>query len=83
MVWILSISVSLVCSYFVMLYGLKYGYQRSTEWLVSWFTGFFQSVLITQPLKVIIIVVIFTYIFRRPVTIKEQVDQVKLSKYYT
>ena len=68
--WTLVISVSLVSSYFVMLYGLKYGYQKSVDWLVSFFTAFFQSALVTQPLKVIAISLVFTMILKRPVLVQ-------------
>ena len=50
--WTLVVTVSLICSYFVMLYGLKYGYQRSVEWLIAFLTGFTQSAFVIQPIKV-------------------------------
>nr|XP_022331159.1 polycystic kidney disease protein 1-like 2 isoform X2 [Crassostrea virginica] len=68
--WTLVLSISLVSSYFVMLYGLKFGYQKSVDWLVSFFTAFFQSALVTQPLKVIAISLVFTMILKRPVLVQ-------------
>ncbi|XP_062612733.1 polycystin-1-like protein 2, partial [Saccostrea cucullata] len=68
--WTLVITLSVVSSYFVMLYGLKFGYQKSVEWLVSFFTAFFQSAFVTQPLKVIAISLIFTMILKKPVEIQ-------------
>ncbi|XP_052276692.1 polycystic kidney disease 1-related protein-like isoform X3 [Dreissena polymorpha] len=65
--WVLVLAVSLICSYFVMLYGLKYGYQRSAEWLVAFLTGFTQSAFITQPVKVFSIAMVFTLIFKKTV----------------
>lgn len=68
--WTLVISLSVVSSYFVMLYGLKYGYQKSVDWLVSFFTAFFQSAFITQPFKVIAISMVFTMILKKPVVVQ-------------
>ncbi|WAQ99880.1 PK1L2-like protein, partial [Mya arenaria] len=65
--WVLVLMVSLVSSYFVMLYGLKYGYQRSLEWLVSFLTGFTQSAFLTQPLKVFAIAMVLTLLFKKTV----------------
>jgi hypothetical protein len=59
-------STSLVSSYFVMLYGLSYGYARSVDWLVSFLTAFFQSALVQQPIKVVCLAVILTLIFKKP-----------------
>ena len=64
--WFLVISTSLVSSYFVMLYGLKYGYNKSVSWLVSFLTGFTQSACVTQPVKVLAIAVVVTMIFKKP-----------------
>ncbi|XP_069140448.1 polycystin-1-like protein 2 isoform X2 [Argopecten irradians] len=65
--WILVVSTTLISSYFVMLYGLMYGYQASVKWLVSFFTAFFQSAFVTQPLKVFLIAVLLAFIFKKPV----------------
>lgn len=50
--WLLVIGTSVVSGYFTMLYGLKFGKERSINWLVSMIVSFFQSTLIIQPLKV-------------------------------
>ncbi len=67
MTWILAISTAIISSYFVMLYGLKYGYQLSVDWLVSFFISFTQSVIVIQPVKVLVVVVLLTQILRQPV----------------
>ncbi|XP_052099063.1 polycystic kidney disease protein 1-like 2 [Mytilus californianus] len=76
--WTIVITVSLINSYFVMLYGLKYGYQKSVEWLVSFFTAFFQSACFQQPIKVFAIAMILTYIFKKPVEIEGLKVDIKL-----
>lgn len=50
--WLLVLATSGVAAYFTMLYGLKYGKERSVSWLLSIAVSFFQSLLIIQPLKV-------------------------------
>lgn len=50
--WLLVLATSSVAAYFTMLYGLKYGKERSISWLLSTAVSFFQSLLIIQPLKV-------------------------------
>lgn len=50
--WLLVLATSGVAAYFTMLYGLKYGKERSISWLLSISVSFFQSLLVIQPLKV-------------------------------
>nr|XP_025042812.1 polycystic kidney disease and receptor for egg jelly-related protein [Pelodiscus sinensis] len=52
--WILVIAVAGVSSFFIVLYGLSYGYKTSIEWLLASITSFFESVLLLQTLKIII-----------------------------
>ncbi|XP_041369934.1 polycystic kidney disease protein 1-like 2 [Gigantopelta aegis] len=65
--YFVAITTSLICSYFVMLYGLKYGYNKSVAWLISFCTSFFQSALITEPVKVLAVAFLLTLIFRQSV----------------
>lgn len=50
--WVLVIATSGVSGYFTMMYGLTYGKERSISWLISMVVSFFESLFITQPLKV-------------------------------
>lgn len=50
--WTLVIATSGVSGYFTMMYGLTYGKDRSISWLISMVVSFFESLFITQPLKV-------------------------------
>ena len=51
--WIINISFCLVCTYFIILYGFKYGQQASFDWLCSFFFTFFQSAVFEQPAGII------------------------------
>lgn len=70
--WFLVLTISLICSFFVMLYGLKYGYRKSVDWLVSSMVAVVQSALVTQPVKVIVVALLLTVIFRKPVEIEKE-----------
>ncbi|CAM5082170.1 unnamed protein product [Eretmochelys imbricata] len=52
--WILVIAVAGVSSFFIVLYGLSYGYKTSLEWLLASIASFFESVLLLQTLKIIV-----------------------------
>ena len=55
------------CSYFVMLYGLKYGYHRSVAWLVSFVTSVFNSAFVAEPVKVLAVALMLTLVFKSAV----------------
>ncbi|XP_065818468.1 polycystin-1-like protein 2 [Labrus bergylta] len=63
--WLLVIGTSVVAGYFTMLYGLKFGKERSVSWLVSQIVSFFQSVLIIQPLKVVCLAIFFAVLIKK------------------
>lgn len=50
--WFLVAATSGVSGFFTMLYGLHYGKENSIKWLISMAISFFESLFITQPLKV-------------------------------
>ncbi len=50
--WFLVVATSGVSAYFTMMYGLTYGKERSISWLISMVVSFFESLFITQPVKV-------------------------------
>lgn len=51
--WVINITFCLICTYFTVLYGLKYGEQASFDWLCSFFFTFFQSAFLEQPAAII------------------------------
>ncbi|KAM8855773.1 polycystin-1-like protein 2 [Spinachia spinachia] len=63
--WLLVIASSFVSGFYTMLYGLKYGKDRSVSWLVSMSVSFFQSVLVIQPLKVLCLGVFFALVIKK------------------
>ncbi|XP_050825882.1 polycystin family receptor for egg jelly [Serinus canaria] len=49
--WGLVLTITVLSSFFIVLYGLSYGYQTSREWLIASGTSFLQNVLLNSILK--------------------------------
>ncbi|XP_060740105.1 polycystin-1-like protein 2 [Tachysurus vachellii] len=62
--WILVAATSGVSAYFTMMYGLTYGTDRSISWLISMVVSFFESLFITQPIKVLGFAVFFALVLK-------------------
>ncbi|XP_016102995.1 polycystic kidney disease protein 1-like 2 [Sinocyclocheilus grahami] len=62
--WFLVVSTSGVSAYFTMMYGLTYGKERSISWLISMVVSFFESLFITQPVKVLGFAVFFALVLK-------------------
>ena len=58
-------SSSLICFFYSMMWGPR----KSNEWLSSMFFGFFQSVLVIQPIKAVVVALLMAAIFKKPVKI--------------
>lgn len=50
--WFLLVSISVVSTYFTLMYGFAYGREKSIQWVISLAMSLFQSIFILQPLKV-------------------------------
>ncbi|XP_035129034.3 polycystin family receptor for egg jelly [Callithrix jacchus] len=53
--WFLAFATSSISSFFIVFYGLTYGYDKSMEWLFASFCSFCQSVFLVQPCKIILL----------------------------
>ncbi|KAK2497569.1 hypothetical protein MC885_008383 [Smutsia gigantea] len=53
--WFLVFATSSVSSFFIVFYGLTYGYEKSIEWLFASFCSFCQSVFLVQPSKILLL----------------------------
>jgi polycystin 1L2 len=62
-VTLLSIAVP---AFFVVLYSMQWGRERSNAWLISMFLSFFESLFVIDPIKVFIITGIITFVLRKP-----------------
>lgn len=64
--WVLCFVSMIVPAFFVILYSMQWGKERSNAWLGSISLSFFQSLLIMDPLKVFVITAIITFLLRKP-----------------
>ncbi|CAJ0940606.1 unnamed protein product [Ranitomeya imitator] len=63
--WFLVLGTSGVSGFFTMLYGLHYGKDSSIKWLISMAISFFESLFITQPLKVLGFAAFFALVLKK------------------
>ncbi|PIO34796.1 hypothetical protein AB205_0184310, partial [Aquarana catesbeiana] len=63
--WFLVAATSGVSGFFTMLYGLHYGKDSSIKWLISMAISFFESLFITQPLKVLGFAAFFALVLKK------------------
>lgn len=70
--YVLVALTSLTCGFFCMLYGFEFGNDRSAKWLTSMLVSFFQSVVVIQPFKVLLIAAFFALIIKDPNKEEEQ-----------
>ncbi|KAL9854431.1 polycystin family receptor for egg jelly [Geothlypis trichas] len=58
--WVLVLTIIVLSSFFIVLYGLSYGYQTSREWLIASGTSFLQNVLFNSILKTLLFTAVST-----------------------
>ncbi|XP_078524933.1 polycystin-1-like protein 2 [Lissotriton helveticus] len=63
--WALIAITSGVSGFFTMLYGLHYGKDSSIKWLITMGISFFESLFITQPLKVLGFAAFFALVLKK------------------
>ncbi|MGH0126740.1 UNVERIFIED_CONTAM: hypothetical protein FKN15_033494 [Acipenser sinensis] len=63
--WFMLVSISVISTFFTMLYGFKYGKESSIKWVLSMGLSLFQSIFILQPLKVLGLAIFFALILKR------------------
>ncbi|XP_068117923.1 polycystin-1-like protein 2 [Hyperolius riggenbachi] len=63
--WFLVAATSGVSGFFTMLYGLHYGKDSSIKWLISMAISFFESLFVTQPLKVLGFAAFFALVLKK------------------
>ncbi|XP_044534751.1 polycystic kidney disease and receptor for egg jelly-related protein [Gracilinanus agilis] len=53
--WLLVIGSTGVSSFFIIMYGLTYGYEKSMSWLITSATSLFESIFIIQIAKILLV----------------------------
>jgi hypothetical protein len=64
--WIICLICIIGGAFMVLSYGLSFGNDKTYQWMVSMFTAFCTSVIITQPLKILALTVLISYCCRKP-----------------
>ena len=72
--YIFSFLTILVSIFFIIVRGIEFGDLKTQKWLTSILTGFFSSVLLTQPIKIVCLTIFFTCLCRNSNDEKEEVD---------
>ncbi|CAF1595374.1 unnamed protein product, partial [Adineta steineri] len=66
-----SFMIIAVSMFFIIVKGIIFGDLKTQQWLTSVLTGFFSSVILTQPIKILGLAVFFTLFCRNPNDDKE------------
>lgn len=80
--WFLYVAYALcyitcaACIFFTLLYSIQWGKTVSTEWVITMVTAFLQSVLLLQPVKVVVMAVVFAVLIRKPCDSDEEKNEV-------
>lgn len=61
----LSIVISVVCTFFIIVKGIQFGDDKAAKWLTSFIVSIFSSLLLTQPVQVTLITLFFVCLFRK------------------
>ena len=80
-VYTLSFVIIGVSIFFIMVRGIEFGDTKTQQWLTSILSGFFSSVLITEPLKIIGLTIILLFFCRNRTDEKEEkeyIDEIDL-----
>ena len=64
--WTLCILTTLTAAVFTLFYSMMWGKEQSNIWLTTMFISFFQDTLISQPLKVLILSLLFAILGTSP-----------------
>ncbi|RWS14806.1 polycystic kidney disease protein 1-like protein 2-like protein [Dinothrombium tinctorium] len=64
--WTLCVLSILVSIFFLWAYGIQFGDEKTRKWLTSLIISFFSSILITQPMKVLLMAMILSTVFKAP-----------------
>lgn len=78
--WFFCISTAAAAGFFTLLYGLQFENKQQEEWLVSMFVSMFQDILVSQPLKVVIVAIFFALLFKKPQDEDDDVINAELAR---
>lgn len=70
----LSFLIMIISIFFIIVRGIEFGDLKTQKWLTSIVTGFFSSIFLTQPIKIVCLVIFFICFCRNSKNEKEEID---------
>ncbi|KAI8786018.1 polycystic kidney disease 2 1 protein isoform X1, partial [Biomphalaria glabrata] len=70
--WILLTLYNVFLAYYIMLYGLSLGYEKSVDWTIGFLTSVLTDVIIFQPVKVVLIAFIVILVLKQKYSLRDQ-----------
>ncbi|PAA59473.1 hypothetical protein BOX15_Mlig010540g1 [Macrostomum lignano] len=64
--WVLVFLSVFGSAFFVILYSMEWGRDKSNDWLLTFLMSFLQNVVVVQPLKVLLLAAVISMIIKRP-----------------
>ncbi|XP_077978965.1 polycystin-1-like protein 2 [Glandiceps talaboti] len=63
--------VTLISGFFVIMYSMQWGPEKSSDWLFSCLTSFCESLFLIEPIKVLVLAYLFALMIRNPESTQE------------
>ncbi|CAF0940715.1 unnamed protein product [Adineta steineri] len=72
----LSMIIIIISIFFIIVRGIEFGDIKTQQWLTSVLTGFFSSVVLTQPIKILCLAIFFICFCRNSSNDKETIEYI-------
>ena len=63
--YFLCFALTIICGFFIILYSFEFGKSRANKWLFKVIVSFVQTVIVVEPLKVVVISLALAMIIRK------------------
>ncbi|CAL4065753.1 unnamed protein product, partial [Meganyctiphanes norvegica] len=73
--WLLALLSIGASTFFLLMYGIQFGNEKSTKWLTSLIISFFSSVLFTQPIKIFVLSILMSAICKSSSVGEDDADE--------
>ncbi|XP_045214928.2 uncharacterized protein LOC123565009 [Mercenaria mercenaria] len=81
--WFIVLVTSFICAFFIMLFSMEWGKQKSEEWIATFLLSFFESVFCLDPVKVGIMALVVALICRSTKDLQAPVNRSTIMKRYS
>ncbi|XP_065653607.1 location of vulva defective 1-like [Hydra vulgaris] len=78
--WFICVGNILACGFIVLMYGIEFGNQKSINWLACVTIDFFKGILVLEPLKIFVVVIISILVLKKFNDEKEKSEVEKQGK---